>query len=185
MDKFDDVGLFTGERKGWMETYGGRRVNPFNLREEDVDIKAIAHSLSLLCRFGGHCKVFYSVAEHCIRVARIVKPEYRLAALLHDAGEAYIGDVIRPLKYCLSAIQEADEKAVKVVMKKFGVDFSEEVREVVKEADNILVATEGRDIMYHVETWGNLPPPLSGTIIPYPSLFIEKTFLAVFHYYQK
>jgi len=185
MDKFDDTGLYLGEQKGWMESYGGRPINPFDIKEEDVDIETIAHSLSLLCRYGGHCKEFYSVAEHCVRVSRIVEPKYRLAALLHDAGEAYLGDVIRPLKYSLPIIQEADERAVRVVMSKFGVDFSEEVREAVKQADNIIGATEGRDLMYRAETWGNLPPPLSETIVPFPSSFAKSMFLILFKYYQK
>ena len=188
MDKFDDVGLYPGRYKGWMETFGGRRVNPFYVRKEDVDIIAIAHSLSLTCRYGGHCKEFYSVAEHSIRVAYIVKPEYKLAALLHDAAEAFLGDVIRPVKYDLLEhnvliLQEAEEKALKVIMDKFGVDFSEDVREAVKQADNIVGATEGRDLMYHSDTWGKLPEPLKETIRPISSKEAEAIFLFRFKLY--
>lgn len=180
---FDDVGLYPGRYKGWMETFGGRKVNPFNVKEEDVDIRVIAHSLSLTCRYGGHCKVFYSVADHSIRVADIVEPKYQLAALLHDAGEAFLGDVIRPLKYNLPIIQEAEERALKVVMGKFGVDWSEDVREAVKQADNIVGATEGRDLMYHVEDWGKLPEPLEAKIRPMSFLEAEIIFLSMFRHY--
>lgn len=183
MDEFNDVGLYQGRHKGWMETYGGRPVNPWHVRKEDIDIKAIAHSLSLICRYNGHCKEFYSVADHSIRVAEIVEPKYRLAALLHDAAEAYLGDVIRPLKYNLSVVQEAEEKALKVVMSKFGVDFSEDVREAIKQADNIVGATEGRDLMYHVEDWGKLPEPLKEKIKPLSSRIAEITFLYRFRLY--
>lgn len=183
MVKFDDVGLYPGKFKGWMEFYGGRKVNPWDIKEDDVDIKAIAHSLSLTCRYGGHCRIFYSVAEHSVRVAEIVEPKYQLAALLHDAGEAYLGDVIRPVKYSLPVVQEADERAVKVVMDKFGVDFSEDVRKAVKEADNIVGATEGRDLMYHSEDWGKLPKPLKEWIIPMSSKEAEIIFLSQFKDY--
>src|ERR1700674_199080 len=67
--------------------------------EEDVCIEDIAHSLSLLCRFTGHVKQFYSVGEHSVRVSYLCPPEYQLWGLLHDAGECYAGDVNRPLKY--------------------------------------------------------------------------------------
>ena len=185
MDKFDDVGLYPGKYKGWMETFGGRKVNPWDVKEDDVDIKTIAHSLSLTCRFGGHCKVFYSVAEHSIRVAEIVEPKYQLAALLHDAGEAYMGDVIRPIKYNLPVIQEADERAIKVVMDKFGVDYSKDVREAIRQADNIVGATEGRDLMYHVEDWGKLPEPLKWKIVPMSSKEAEVIFLSQFEKYME
>ena len=182
--EFDDAGLYPGKHKGWMETYGGKAVNPFHVRKEDIDIVAIAHSLSLICRYNGHCKVFYSVAEHSVRVSDIVEPEYRLAALLHDAAEAYWGDVIRPLKYNLPVIQEEEEKVLKVVMNRFDVDYSKEVREAVKEADNIVGATEGRDLMYHVETWGKLPPPLAKRIVPVNSTLAEIMFYNCFNEYK-
>lgn len=184
MDKFDDVGLYPGRHKGWMETFGGKSINPWHVRKEDVDIRAIAHSLSLTCRYGGHCREFYSVADHSIRVAYIVECKYKLAALLHDAGEAYIGDVIRPIKYNLLVVQEADERALKVVMDVFGVDYSEEVREAVKQADNIVGATEGRDLMYHVEEWGKLPEPLKDKIRPMSSIKAEILFLCRFNSYM-
>lgn len=184
MAEFDDVGLYPGKHKGWMETCGGKPVNPFHIRKEDVDIRTIAHSLSLICRYNGHCRAFFSVAEHCIRVAEVVAPEYKLAALLHDAAEAYWGDVIRPLKYNLPVIQEAEEKALKVVMSKFGVDFSGDVREAVRQADNIVGATEGRDLMYHVENWGKLPEPLEDKIVPVPSIHAEAAFLDHFEIYR-
>ena len=90
------------ERKGdWMTTFTGRQFWPLDPRPEEVCIEDIAHALANICRFGGHCKRFYSVAQHSILVADLVaqvEPQFRLAALLHDAPEAYIGDMVRPLK---------------------------------------------------------------------------------------
>lgn len=87
------------ERKGdWMQTYTGRKFWPLNPRAEEVYIEDIAHSLALSCRFNGHCKVFYSIAQHSVLVSQIVKPTQQLIALLHDSAEAYLGDIIRPIK---------------------------------------------------------------------------------------
>jgi len=81
----------------WITTYTGKRFHYLDPQPEEIDIVDIAHALSLTCRFGGHCKEFYSVAEHSIRVAEIVPKEFQLLALLHDAGEAYTGDVQSPI----------------------------------------------------------------------------------------
>jgi len=184
VDKFDDVGLFKGKYKGWMETYGGGKANPFDLKEGDIEIEAIAHSLSMICRYNGHCKKFFSVAEHCLRVADILPPELKLAGLLHDAAEAYLGDVIRPIKYTLVAIQEAEEKALTLIMKKFGVSYLPTVKKMVKEADNIIGSTEARDLMFNSKDWGNLPKPLIGKINPLSPGVAEMFFLIRFREYS-
>lgn len=81
-----------------MVTWSGRQLNPATMTPDDVDIADIAHALSNICRYGGHASRFYSVAEHSVLVATRVHPALRLAALLHDAAEAYVGDIPRPLK---------------------------------------------------------------------------------------
>lgn len=85
-------------------TSTGRRVRPFNLQVEDVDLAEIAHALSHTCRFNGHTREFYSVAEHSVRVSweledRGAATSVQAAGLLHDAGEAFIHDVVRPIKH--------------------------------------------------------------------------------------
>ncbi len=76
-----------------------KRFHPFAPRAEEVEIEAVARSLSNTCRFNGHVETFYSVAEHSVHVSRLVEPEYALDGLLHDAGEAYLaGDVWTPVK---------------------------------------------------------------------------------------
>ena len=82
----------------WISTYTDKKFHYLNPTEEEICIEDIAHALALTCRFGGHCSKFYSVAEHSIRVSNIVPETLRLQALLHDAHEAYLHDVPRPIK---------------------------------------------------------------------------------------
>jgi hypothetical protein len=101
-DVFDAIIMLeqaTRDRRGdWMQTFTGRAFYPLDPRPEDIDPVDIAHALSLICRYGGHSSRFYSVAEHCVLMSHAVAPEHALWALLHDATEAYLGDMIRPLK---------------------------------------------------------------------------------------
>jgi hypothetical protein len=83
---------------GWTQTYNGHKFDPMNVGLETIDINDIAHALSLLCRFNGHIKELYSVAQHCVLMSEQVEPKYAFHALLHDAAEAYVSDVPRPFK---------------------------------------------------------------------------------------
>ncbi len=79
-------------------TFSGRMIDLCNPRPEDVDFADIAHALSNLCRWGGHTSRYYSVAEHCVLVSYLVPKRLAIQGLLHDAHEAYVGDVITPIK---------------------------------------------------------------------------------------
>src|SRR5271156_4912831 len=80
----------------WIQTFTGKKFYPFNPKPQDIDIRDIAHALSNICRFTGHTKRFYSVAEHSRNVAKLVPAHMKLQALLHDASEAYLCDIARP-----------------------------------------------------------------------------------------
>ena len=82
----------------WIGTFTGKRFFPFQPRVHDVDIADIGHALARICRYTGHTHDFYSVAQHCVEVSKMVAPEHQFAALLHDASEAYLVDVPRPMK---------------------------------------------------------------------------------------
>ena len=82
----------------WVATYTGRKFYIDDPSKEDVCIEDIAHALGNLCRFVGHCKTFYSVAQHSVFVSKMCRPEHALHGLLHDAAEAYLGDLNRPLR---------------------------------------------------------------------------------------
>jgi hypothetical protein len=94
-----------------MQLLSGKAFYVTDPKPEDIDILDIAHSLSMQCRYNGHTKGFYSVAEHSVLVANLVPPRLRLQALLHDASEAYVGDVIRPIKRLLKNRPQIDDAA--------------------------------------------------------------------------
>ncbi len=111
-------------RKGdWIQTFLGLRFYPLDPRPEDVDARDIAHALANKCRFTGHTRRFYSVAEHSLLVARAfsrsASPTERLWALLHDAAEAYLPDVARPIKADLIGFQEIEDRVLRCVAQAF------------------------------------------------------------------
>jgi hypothetical protein len=132
-------------RGDWMQTYSGGRFYPLHPRAQDINPLDIAHSLSLLCRFGGHIDRFYSVAEHCVLMSEAVVQRAALGALLHDATEAYVVDVPRPLKRVLPDYRAVEAQVWLAVAERFGLD-SGELPEV-KEADNRILLTERESLM--------------------------------------
>ena len=178
------VGLFKGAKKGWMEVYSGKAIDPLNLKPEDIRITDIAHALSNICRYGGHCAHFYSVAEHSVRVADIVPIGIGLAALLHDAAEAYLGDVIRPLKHLFPDIMKTEAKVAQLIMNKYVGKLDPEQIKCIRDADNVVGATEARDLMASGgKEWGNLPLPLHNQIAAWASWVAEDIFLKRFEFY--
>lgn len=140
---------------GWMWTYTGRKYWPADPRVEDVNIHDIARGLSMLCRYTGHTKWFYSVAEHSVLVSLMVPQELALEALLHDASEAYLGDVSRPLKHHLPDYQRLEELNTRVIRERFMLPPTE--HRLVKAADSNILHTEMKTLCVP------LPP---GTSIP-------------------
>ena len=138
----------------WMLTYTGRAWWPLDPDPNDVDIVDIAHALSMLCRFSGMVREFYSVAEHSWHVSTMVPRAYALEALLHDASEAYCCDVVRPLKYALPDYLRVEALNQLAVRTKFGLPHIESP--CVKEADNNILSTERRDLLpavVHGQDW--------------------------------
>lgn len=129
------------QRRGdWMQTYTGRQFFVMDPRPQDVDIHDIAHALSMLCRYNGHVNRFYSVAEHCVLVSRLVPPEEALWGLLHDATEAYMGDMVRPLKNHMPSYREAEDVVMLAIAEHFGLPDTMPVG--VKTADTRLLLDE-------------------------------------------
>src|SRR6266700_4788978 len=102
-------------RGDWIQTAMGRKFWPMDPRSGEVFIDDIAHALSMLCRFGGHCIRFYSVAEHSVLLSRVAEPRFKLWALLHDASEAYLADVPRPVKPALVGYKDAEERVQRAI----------------------------------------------------------------------
>lgn len=133
----------------WQQTYSGRVVETYQPDPLSIDPIDIAHALSFQCRFNGHCRRFYSVAEHCVTVSKIVSPEAAAWGLLHDAHEAYIGDIPSPIKREIGAdrIKELERRYDMAILKRFGLNYpSEAVLEEVHRVDGMLLMTE-RDIL--------------------------------------
>jgi 5'-deoxynucleotidase YfbR-like HD superfamily hydrolase len=114
-------------------------------RVEDIWIDDIAHSLANLCRFGGHCRQFYSVAQHSVLVSRLVPLHLAFVGLMHDATEAYVGDMVRPLKYSLPQFLEIEDAIWRLIARRF--DLPLHLPAEVKEADDIALVTERRDLI--------------------------------------
>ncbi|MET3134175.1 5'-deoxynucleotidase YfbR-like HD superfamily hydrolase [Oxalobacteraceae bacterium GrIS 1.11] len=139
----------------YVSTFCGNRFYPAQPRIDRVAIEDIAHGLAYQCRFNGQTREFYSVAQHSLIVARLVPPHLALAALLHDAAEAYLGDMVKPLKVLLPAFAALEERVSEIIAATFAIDFSDYAP--IKHADLIALATEKRDLMPHsVERWAYL-----------------------------
>jgi 5'-deoxynucleotidase YfbR-like HD superfamily hydrolase len=151
----------------WIQTYSGRRFTPTNPNPDAIVIQDIAHALSMQCRFSGHVKEFYSVAQHSVLVSYICNFEDALWGLMHDATEAYLVDVPRPLKRSgkFDAYLDFEHKMQLAVCKRFGLPEQEPPS--VKRADTILLATEARDLMSPLRTdWTQPVEPLPFKIDP-------------------
>lgn len=134
-----------GRKGDWFITYTGRQFWPLDVREEDVYVEDVARALSMVCRFGGHLSDFYSVAQHSVHVSRLVPPELALTGLMHDAQEAYLGDMVRPLKRMMPEYREAERRLWEVIAHKYRLPV--ELPSLVKTADNIAMMTERREFV--------------------------------------
>lgn len=144
-----------------IETYTGGEFRPFDPRPADVRLLDIAAGLAHTCRFGGHCRQFYSVAQHSMCVSREFEtPRLRLFALLHDAGEAYLGDIPRPIKTELDRIESVERGILETVWTGLGVDPPTAGEwERVMAADDRLLAYEA-DHLLADGSWAATPPDL-------------------------
>lgn len=125
----------------WLQTYTGKAFFPLAAHVEDIDARDIAHSLANQCRYNGHTRIFYSVAEHCVLMSYCVPEQDALWALLHDAPEAYVGDLIRPLKRNLPLYVEIEDRIMDVICEKFMLHQTF-MPDSVREADNRIIENE-------------------------------------------
>lgn len=170
----------------WLTTYTGKKFYPFDPNPDDISILDIAHALSNICRYGGHCSIFYSVAEHSIRVHDTVRKELRLVALLHDAAEAYgLFDIPSLVKHSdiMSQIVEAEAKLLSMIFIVFNVGIFDPVE--LKRAENRILAAEVRDLMPNSVGWYLPEPPLEGKIDPMRPFIAERAFLDRFYMVNK
>ena len=172
------------QRKGdWFHTYSGKQFYPLDPRVDDICIRDIAHHLSLVCRFGGAVRAHYSVAQHSLMVADILPQHLKLQGLLHDATEAYVGDMVRPLKQSMPEYCKVEKSIWDAIVKKFSLPVEISVRDMgeIKWADNTALMTEKRDLLLHFpHDWSVKESPLSNPIVPMSSCDAEIKFLEAF-----
>jgi hypothetical protein len=163
------------KRNAYITTYTGR-FYPFNPKPEDVHIEDIAHSLAMQCRYAGHGKRFYSVAEHSVHLARWCMKfgaHTALTALLHDATEAYLVDVPRPVKAHLAGYKDAEAAIWNAIGIKFDLDI--ELPTVMHVADGRICADEMQQNLWEVDP--SVGPPLGITLEFWPPEQAELYFL--------
>lgn len=136
------------DRGPYIQTFSGGRAYLLDPRPEDINLLDIAHGLSNICRFGGHTSEHYSVASHSVLVSTLCEKDNALVGLMHDATEAYVGDVVSPLKGVLTGYREIEAKWAAAIDAAFGfrgrlVDLPPDV----KKADMIALAAESHQML--------------------------------------
>lgn len=153
----------------YITTYTGQKVNVFDPDLSTIKIEDIAHALSFVPRFAGHTSIFFSVAEHSINCAKDIEPEYALEALLHDATEAYICDLAKPIKSQLPGYVHLEANLMRVIAIKFNLTFP--LPDRVKTIDTMNLYKE-YDLYVRGDTTGLVHEPMDK---------IEKEFLDMYY----
>jgi hypothetical protein len=140
-------------RKGsFTSLASGRQFWPLDPHPEEIHLDDIARALSMQCRWGGHVRQFFSVAQHCVMVSEH-SPMYPVRALLHDAAEAYLVDVPTPIKKHLAGYEEIERRLLRAIGERFGVAGLDYMPPAVHEADARALATEHRDVRTPCGFW--------------------------------
>lgn len=165
-------------KKSVMQTYSGKLVDLARFSHLDVRLVDIAHSLSLLNRFTGHSTSPYSVAQHSVHVSRLLPEDLALWGLLHDASEAYLGDVATPLKGMLPCYQQMEELVQRAIARAFGLRWP--MPGDVKVADRRALAAEKAELFSVSHDWelGDIEPAPIG--VPLPWYEAESAFVSRF-----
>ena len=166
---------------GSITTYSGVHFWPLLPNADDILIEDIAHALSVQCRFGGHTRVFYSVAEHSVRVSQFCRPEDALWGLLHDASEAFLCDVPAPLKSlpAFEAYRAAEHTLQRIIAVRFGLPAEQPTS--VTEADQAMLRIEMRDLLTAGSTGRSEVEQTLSITKPWSPRIAEARFLSRFH----
>ena len=175
----------TGRVGNWFQTYSGIAFHLLDPRPEEICIEDIAHHLSLQCRYNGAIREFYSVGQHSVLCGRYLRAQTRNIeggrwGLLHDAAEAYVGDMVRPLKMAMPTFKAAELRIMEQVAVRFGLPWPEP--EYVARVDARMLMTEMRDLMaVPPQPWDCTAKPLNSKIEGWPPAYAEEAFLELYH----
>jgi len=169
-------------------TYKGEEFTPLDPDINQIHIEDIAHSLSLMCRANGHIDFFFSIAQHSINCANEAKargqnPRVQLVCLLHDASEAYISDITRPVKHYLSEYKLIEKNLQDVIYKKFLGDLlTEEDFAVMNRIDNDMLICEFDALMSKRKLFTQIPKLTGTPSFEYrPQTEVETEFLKTYY----
>lgn len=159
-------------------TRSGRYFDFIDPQPDQITIDDIAWGLSNICRFNGQCLEFYSVAQHSVLVMDIVPKEHQKAALLHDAAEAYVGDMVGPLKQLVPEYKAIEKRIEAAIFAKFGITTPLDA--CIKHADLRMLRTEQRDLTSgRKDSWNGLDQyePMSDRMWPLKPVFAYQLFM--------
>jgi hypothetical protein len=156
----EEISTTSEASPGYVATVSGRMFNVCDIDEGEIEITEIAHALSQINRFCGHTKFPYSVAQHSVNCAIECeerfpgRPELALACLMHDAAEAYCGDVIRPVKRLIRELYAPIERRIQdAIWRRFGIEIDADTQAVIHQVDNAVVMAESSVLMNGSESW--------------------------------
>jgi hypothetical protein len=163
----------------WLQSYGGKVINPHKVDYRNVEMEDVAHALSMKCRFSGHCDTFYSVAEHTVRGSHLVPKEQALAFLLHEVDEVFSPDIPAPIKHLVRVDGVSWDDWVwrqeLAILRALGLPHLDVHTPEIKKTDLQMLAWEQRDLMGPPPKDWQLPekPPTSKIIHPWSPAYAE------------
>jgi 5'-deoxynucleotidase YfbR-like HD superfamily hydrolase len=166
----------------FIQTFSGLKMRVDNPLPAMICTTDIAHALSQICRFTGHGKYFVSVAQHSVLVSRLVKPENAMWGLFHDATEAYLNDIARPIKYLpgMEGYRDLEKKLMNCIAERYHLPMPKP--DEIREADDVALCTEARDLGLLNEDWSHYKLiPLEQHIVEELPRQAEAAFLERYH----
>jgi len=173
---------FDGDKGPYINTYSGKSFHILNPEPDDIDIKDIAHHLSLQCRSVGAVTRHYSVAQHSLFVCQLVSeqtadPVIQMQAIMHDSEEYITGDWPTPIKWCIPGVRTVAKNIKKAIGEKFGIELVN-MPPIVKRMDNVAMATEKEQLYLPSEVvWHDMPEPDERAIPTLSPQEAEKLFI--------
>lgn len=168
----------TSRANPWAQTFTGLKIHPRDPSPDEITLEDIARGLANTCRFSGQCRRFYSVAQHSVLVSHLVPQEHAMQGLMHDAAEAYIGDITRPIKMIVPVFSTLEDRVLGAIAAKFG--FDRILHPEVHRADSVALATETVALGMDTTDWDLPEPPAPIDLVPVGPRAARRIFMRRF-----